>query len=207
MTISQSSIKQTLEKESNFNQTIKMFEQNNSGSHKPLRKSLIPTIINQTQQKNYYSKYPFDKIVETTTTTTTQKTLLTTANSKAKNDNHLPKATNESVGFNPQLEIKGEHKELRKSLFHRNLAEKNSSESSNLSNDTKDTKSKATSNSTDINQRLRIDTTPQHTLSQYALRAQQVLSPPAITPRKQTSIGTPQQTFLPPAELQSNNHM
>lgn len=204
MTISQSSLKPTLEKESNFNQTIKMFEQNQVDSHhnhspdKPLRKSLIPTIINQTQQKNYYSKYPFDKIVETTTTTTTQKTLHT--NGKIKNQEHLPKAINEpSAGFNPQLEVKGEHKEqLRKSVFHRNLIEKHSSDSSHSSSDTK-SKTTAVSNSTDVSNRLRIDTTPQP-----MSRPQQALSPPAITPRKQTSVSTPRQTFLPPAAQQSN---
>lgn len=201
MTISQSSLKTPLEKESNFNQTIKMFEQNQAhrshSPNKPLRKSLIPTIINQTQQKNYYSKYPFDKIVETTTTTTTHKTLHT--NGK-KNQEHLPKATNEpSAGLSPQLEVKGEHKEqLRKSVLNRNLTEKNSSDSSHSSSDTK-SKTTAVSNSTDVSNRLRIDTTPQP-----MNRPQQALSPPAITPRKQTSVGTPRQTFLPPAAHQSN---
>jgi len=82
MTISQNGIKQSLDNESNFKKTLKIFETSNSknmtsntshintnneslpsGSNKTNhRKSLIPTIINQ---KNYYSKFPFEKIIET----------------------------------------------------------------------------------------------------------------------------------------------
>ena len=69
MTISQKSIKQPLEKD--FNKTLKIFESNNAATNNmvmtnsskaTLRKSLIPTIINQ---KTYYSKFPFEKIIET----------------------------------------------------------------------------------------------------------------------------------------------
>lgn len=105
MTISQSSVKQNLEKEPNFNQTIKMFEQNTGNSntnHKNMRKSLIPTSVSQ---KNYYSKFPFEKIVET--------------NSKKE-------------ATTPNSNLKRELKESKRSSREKNSESSNSNNSSNI---------------------------------------------------------------------------
>ena len=126
MTISQNSIKQSLEKDSNFNQTIKIFETNHPGgmtkssNNATLRKSLIPTIVNQ---KNYYSKFPFEKIIETTQQ----------QNNTNNNTIKVPKKSNlteiSALSKNNRLSL---HRNTTKNIEIKNSADESSNASSNI---------------------------------------------------------------------------